>query len=194
MLGLAWNHLVSILPCWLCVCEHIFPSLWVLDCSSVKWERLGPMVCLEGSFWSGSLGQLRAKALAVVVRTFNFCTVLISSAKHGKQIEQNRSGFQNQSFGIFCIRVSSQRRCKKALRRKDSWFVCSYEEIQLCGCPSTSAWQRTETLPTQLLGPTSNLAVCLCLCCQANGLVCQAGMQNHVWRAPRPLWEPVHVS
>lgn len=51
------------------------------------------MVCLEGSFWSGSLGQLRAKALSVVVRTFNFCIVLISSIKYGKQIEQNRSGF-----------------------------------------------------------------------------------------------------
>lgn len=61
MLGVAYNGLAFILSCWLCVCEHIFPSLWVLDCLSVKWERLGPMVCLEGSSWSGSLGQLRAK-------------------------------------------------------------------------------------------------------------------------------------
>lgn len=41
---------------------------------------------------------------------------------------------------------------------------------------------------------TASPAVYLCLCCQANGLVCQANMQDHVWRAPRLLWEPVHIS
>lgn len=70
--------------------------------------------------------------------------------------------------------------------RLDKIGQCS--RIKAVRYPSPSALQQMKT------EPTANPAMYLCLCRQTNGLVCQASMQDHVWRAPRPLWEPVHIS
>lgn len=86
---------------------------------------------------------------------------------------------------VHSMQVSQAKHSVRNFYREDPWFVYSYEEIQPSRCPSPSALQHIETLPTYQPGPTASPTVYLCLCCQANGLVCQAGMRDHVWRAPR---------